>query len=157
MLLNLTQHGRGDLDPEVLQLAKDVGAWLKVNGEAVYGSRPFEVCGDASVCYTRNHGNGYATLLNWDGGPLTLTALHAGGATLGKVTQVELIGSHAAMTFLHRHQRHDHRPERTGRRKDRGSNRRPNPGDGGLVHYGRASGPAGSVRGGRSEAGQTHH
>ena len=100
MLLNLTQHGRGDLDPEVIQLAKDVGAWLKVNGEAVYGSRPFEVCGDASVCYTRNHGNVYATLLNWDGGPLTLTALHAGGATLGKVTQVELIGSDVAMTFL---------------------------------------------------------
>ena len=44
MLLNLTQHGRGDLDPQVIHIAKDVGAWLKVNGEAVYASRPFEVC-----------------------------------------------------------------------------------------------------------------
>ena len=44
MLLNLTQHGRGDLDPQVIQIAKDIGAWLKVNGEAVYASRPFEVC-----------------------------------------------------------------------------------------------------------------
>ena len=50
MLLNLTQHGRGDLDPEPIRIAKDIGAWLKVNGEAVYGSRPFETSGDSSVC-----------------------------------------------------------------------------------------------------------
>jgi alpha-L-fucosidase len=59
MLLNLTQHGRGDLDPQVIQIAKDIGAWLKVNGEAVYASRPFEVCQENSnsICYTRNNGN----------------------------------------------------------------------------------------------------
>lgn len=32
MLLNLTQHGRGKLDPEAIQIAKETGAWLKVNG-----------------------------------------------------------------------------------------------------------------------------
>jgi alpha-L-fucosidase len=100
MLLNLTQHGRGDLDPEVIQLAKDVGAWLKVHGEAVYGSRPFEVYGEESVCYTRNNGNVYAALLDWDGGPITLKALHADGATLGKVSQVELLGSNVTLTFF---------------------------------------------------------
>jgi alpha-L-fucosidase len=42
MLLNITQHGRGDLDPEAVRICKDIGAWLKVSGEAVYGSRPFE-------------------------------------------------------------------------------------------------------------------
>ncbi|MDA3876787.1 MAG: alpha-L-fucosidase, partial [Halothiobacillus sp.] len=99
MLLNLTQHGRGDLDPEVVQLAKDVGAWLKVNGEAVYSSRPFEVYGENSVCYTRNNGKVYAALLNWDGGPITLKALHADGATLGKVSKVELLGSDVALKF----------------------------------------------------------
>ena len=65
MLLNLTQHGRGDLDPEVVTTAKDIGAWLKVNGEAVYGSRPFEVYGEDKVRYTRNNGNVYATVLDW--------------------------------------------------------------------------------------------
>ena len=72
MLLNLTQHGRGDLDPQVIRICKDVGAWLKINGEAVYGSRPFEVYGENGVCYTRNQGNVYATLLDWQGGPITL-------------------------------------------------------------------------------------
>jgi len=100
MLLNLTQHGRGDLDPAVVAIAKDIGAWLKINDEAVYASRPFEVCGDATVCYTRNHGNVYAALLNWDGGPVTLNALRADGATLGKVSKVELLGSDIPLTFV---------------------------------------------------------
>ena len=100
MLLNITQHGRGDLDPEVIRLCKDIGAWLKINGEAVYGSRPFEVFGDNTVCYTRKQGNVYATLLNWNGNPITLSALHIGGATLGKVSKVELLGSDLVMKFV---------------------------------------------------------
>jgi alpha-L-fucosidase len=102
MLLNLTQHGRGDLDPQVIQIAKDIGAWLKINGEAVYASRPFEICGENSnsICYTRNNGNVYATLLNWNGGPITLKALRDGGATLGKVSKIELLGSDIALTFV---------------------------------------------------------
>jgi alpha-L-fucosidase len=102
MLLNLTQHGRGDLDPQVIQIAKDVGAWLKVNGEALYASRPFEVCQENAnaVCYTRNNGNVYAALMNWNNGPVTLKALRAGGTTLGKVSKVELLGSDIPLTFV---------------------------------------------------------
>ena len=99
MLLNITQHGRGDLDPQLIQICRDVGAWLKINGEAVYASRPFEVLGDNTVCYTRNQGRVYATLLDWQGGPITLKALHARGATLGKVSKVELLGSDLSLTF----------------------------------------------------------
>ena len=81
MLLNLTQHGRGNLDPQCIHIAKDIGAWLKVNGEAVYASRPFEVFGDEhqTVAYTRNNGNVYATLFDWNGG-----ADHAPGAAVGR-------------------------------------------------------------------------
>src|SRR5450759_3683135 len=100
MLLNITQHGRGDLDPEVVRICKDVGAWLKINGEAVYGSRPFEIYGENEVCYTRKQGNVYATLLNWNGKPITLSALQSGGATLGKVSKVELLGSDLAMKVV---------------------------------------------------------
>jgi alpha-L-fucosidase len=99
MLLNLTQHGRGDLDPEVIRICKDIGAWLKINGEAVYGSRPFEVYGDSSVCYTRNNNNVYATIFDWNDSLIILNALHSGGSTLGKVTKVELLGSNIKMKF----------------------------------------------------------
>jgi len=100
MLLNITQHGRGDLDPQVIRICKDIGAWLKINGEAIYGSRPFEVYGENSVCYTRNNGNVYATLLDWSGGPITFKALRVGGATLGKVSKVEMLGSDVPLTFV---------------------------------------------------------
>jgi alpha-L-fucosidase len=100
MLLNLTQHGRGDLDPEVIQTAKDVGAWLKVNGEAVYSSRPFEVYGEGKVRYTRNKGYVYATVLDWKDSVINLKALHAGGNTIGKVSRVELVGSNVTMNFV---------------------------------------------------------
>jgi alpha-L-fucosidase len=100
MLLNITQHGRGDLDPQVTQFCKDIGAWLKINGEAIYGSRPFEVYGENSVCYTRNYGKVYVALMDWQGGAITLKALSAGGATLGKVSKVEMIGSDEALTFV---------------------------------------------------------
>jgi alpha-L-fucosidase len=100
LLLNLTQHGRGNLDPQCTQIAKDIGAWLKANGEAVYASRPFEVSGDNTVLYTRNNGNVYATLLGWNGGAITLKALASGGATLGKVSKVELLGGTVSLSFV---------------------------------------------------------
>jgi alpha-L-fucosidase len=100
LLLNLTQHGRGDLDPEVIGICKDVGAWLKTNGEAVYGSRPFEVFGEDFARYTRRNGNVYVALLDWNGRPVTLKALRTGGATLGKVSAVELLGSEVGMSFV---------------------------------------------------------
>ena len=99
MLLNITQHGRGDLDAELIRICKDIGAWLKINGEAVYGSRPFEKYGNDTILFTRNQGNLYASILNWDGGPITLKALHTGSATLGKVLKVELLGSDIPIIF----------------------------------------------------------
>jgi hypothetical protein len=104
LLLNLTQHGRGNLDPQCTQIAQDIGAWLKTNGEAVYASRPFEVSGEFSgttqtVAYTRSDGNVYAVLFAWNGGAISLPSLKSGGATLGTVSKVEMLGSTVAMTF----------------------------------------------------------
>lgn len=70
--------------------------------EAVYSSRPFEICeeNNNAVCYTRNNGNVYAALMNWTNGPVTLKSLRAGGATLGKVSKVEMLGSGVSLTFI---------------------------------------------------------
>jgi alpha-L-fucosidase len=100
MLLNLTQRGRGDLDPELVQIAKDVGEWLKINGEAVYGSRPFEDCGDYTVSYTRNNSFVYAAIFNWSDSTKLLNALRSGGSTLGNITKVELLGSDVILNFV---------------------------------------------------------
>lgn len=100
MLLNLTQHGRGDLDPEVIVMAKDVGAWLKINGEAVFGSRPFEVYGENNICFTRNNGYIYATIFNWDDSQITIKSLLSNGSTLGKISRVDMLGSDIEINFV---------------------------------------------------------
>lgn len=100
MLLNLTQHGRGDFDPEVVQMAKNVGVWLKINGEAIYGSRPFEVYGEENIYYTRNNGHVYATVFNWKDDALVLSALRSNGNTLGEISKVEFIGSDVVLDFV---------------------------------------------------------
>jgi len=100
MLLNLTQHGDGHLDKEVIQTAKDIGMWLKVNGEAIYGSRPYEVCAGGDARYTRANGFIYVTLLRWpENNSTTLPALRMGSATIGKVSKVSLLGSTIPLTF----------------------------------------------------------
>jgi len=66
----------------------------------VYGSRPYEVFGDSTVLYTRNQANVYATLLNWNGGSITLKSLRSGGATLGNISKVELLGSDVSFSFV---------------------------------------------------------
>jgi alpha-L-fucosidase len=73
---------------------------MKINGEAIYGSRPFEVYGEDEACYTRNKGNVYATVLNWNGNSITFKALHKDGVTLGKVSKVELLGSDIDIKFV---------------------------------------------------------
>jgi alpha-L-fucosidase len=102
LLLNISHHGRGDLDPEVINICKDIGAWLKINGDAVYSSRPFEVSEEkeGQVYYTRNNGFIYATLLKWNGEPIVLKALRSGGNTLGKISKVEIIGSDVPASFV---------------------------------------------------------
>jgi len=102
LLLNISMHGRGNLDQQVIPVCRDVGAWLRTNGEAIYTSRPFEISEDdsGSVFYTRNNGKVYASLMKWQSGSILLKALHAGGATLGKVSKVEILGSDVPITFV---------------------------------------------------------
>ena len=57
LLLNITQRGRGDIESQAKVICEDIGHWLKVNGEAVYGTRPFDVWGDEHCIYSRKDGN----------------------------------------------------------------------------------------------------
>ena len=42
----------------------------------------------------------YAALMSWTNGPVTLQALHASGATLGRISKVEMLGSDVPLTFV---------------------------------------------------------
>jgi len=100
MILNVTQRGAGNLDDEAIRLCKRIGAWLKVNGEAIYASRPFEVYGEKNIRYTRGNGYIYAAVLQWPtNNTLVLSALKKRGATIGNVTDVTLLGNSGPLSF----------------------------------------------------------
>ena len=46
LLLNIGPRADGTIPTEVQQTLRDVGAWLSVNGDAIYGTRPWKTFGE---------------------------------------------------------------------------------------------------------------
>jgi alpha-L-fucosidase len=46
LLLNVPPRADGTLDDKAITLLKEIGKWLKVNGEGIYGSRPYSIFGE---------------------------------------------------------------------------------------------------------------
>jgi alpha-L-fucosidase len=49
LLLNIGPRADGTIPDEVQQVLRDVGGWLKVDGDAIYGTRPWTVYGEAEI------------------------------------------------------------------------------------------------------------
>jgi alpha-L-fucosidase len=49
LLLNVVQRPDGSLDPEVEQMLAQMAAWNAVNGEAIFGTRPWRVYGEGAI------------------------------------------------------------------------------------------------------------
>jgi alpha-L-fucosidase len=46
LLLNVELFPDGSIPPEQIEIINRVGDWLRINGEAIYGTRPWKVYGD---------------------------------------------------------------------------------------------------------------
>lgn len=46
LLINIVQTPEGDLEPDVLAIVDGIGKWTAVNGEGIYGSRPWKISGE---------------------------------------------------------------------------------------------------------------
>jgi alpha-L-fucosidase len=81
MLLNIPIRADGTLDETATKLLEDVGAWFDVNGEGIYGTRPWYLYGEGKtemphktiespmtykdIRYTTKDGYLYAFILDW--------------------------------------------------------------------------------------------
>lgn len=121
LLLNVVQRPDGSLDPEVYGLLKEIGGWLKTNGEAIYGTRPWLTYGEgptkvagghfredfpfsaADVRYTQKGKTViYATTLGVpEGKAVNLKALALLPEVKSKVKTVTLLGEKEALQFEH--------------------------------------------------------
>jgi alpha-L-fucosidase len=121
LLLSIPQRGDGSIDSEERKILSAMAAWIAVNGEAIYGSRPWTIYGEGptrvaagmqtegtaagfgagDVRFTTRGGALYAILLDWPAHRnVTIRALGAGSTHApGRVERVELLGAAGPLTF----------------------------------------------------------
>ncbi|MEC8405535.1 MAG: alpha-L-fucosidase [Verrucomicrobiota bacterium] len=111
MLLNIPIRADGTLDETATALLKDVGKWFAVNGEGIYGTRPWYMYGEGhnkighkdlvssmtakDFRYTPKGDALYAFVLDWPKGnrnPVVFPNLVAMNQRIGAITQVSLLG-----------------------------------------------------------------
>ncbi|HTQ56204.1 MAG TPA: alpha-L-fucosidase [Bryobacteraceae bacterium] len=94
LLLNIGPKADGTI-PQIMQhTLREVGEWLRVNGEGIYGSHYWEPYHDGDVHFTRKGNTLYAITPYWPEDDLRLTSL------AGKqVAQVTMLGSDEAIRF----------------------------------------------------------
>ena len=91
MLLNAPPKADGTLDAQTEQILLDIGRWMDVNGDAIYGTRPWDTYGEGSLRFTRRGPTLYVIALEWPGagGDLTVASL---GRAAGRISGVSLLG-----------------------------------------------------------------
>lgn len=55
LLLNIAPHPDGTIPAEQQRRLREIGRWLKINGEAIYGTRPWKVFGEGPTRTLQGH------------------------------------------------------------------------------------------------------
>jgi alpha-L-fucosidase len=98
VLINVPLHADGSVDPQPVECLEGIGKWMNLNGESIYGTRPWHVHGQGSERFTTNGEVLYVTTLSWpERGELAVKALGR-GEWGGNIRQVTLLG-HGPVPF----------------------------------------------------------
>ena len=118
-MVGIGPDGNGKFHPKAIENLQEAGAWLKVNGEAIYGSRPWLVFGEGPVRakggsfnekfdftakdirFTTQGRTLYAIALGWPAGnQMVIHSLaQTDDATQNQIKRVELLGHKGKLKF----------------------------------------------------------
>jgi alpha-L-fucosidase len=121
LLINVVQRPDGSLDPEAEQTLAQMADWIAINGEAIYGTRPWLMHGEGPVrakgghfkedfSYTakdirftaRGDDTLYAFVMGWPAeSQITIRSLAKLPGVTGAVNGVSLLGSSARLQWTH--------------------------------------------------------
>ena len=121
LLLNVVQYPDGSLPPECQQFVTEMAGWMKVNGDAIYGTRPWKIYGEgptkaasghfkedtayspADIRFTTKGRKLYAITLGVPSGEVRIGSLGKKSAHESRpVKSVTLLGSTAALKWTQR-------------------------------------------------------
>ena len=99
LLLIVNLDGKGALPDVQVKRLKDIGRWLKVNGEGIYYTRSYTTPKEDNVRYTRSKDKGtvYAISLGWPGKELQLKSVEP-----SKGSKVYMLGYEKPLKWSHK-------------------------------------------------------
>ena len=100
LLLNIGPKPDGTIPDIMRDRLRAVGQWLDVNGEAIYGTRPWKTYKEGSVRFTAKEHAVYAICLEWPDDTLTLRHVGSGSQGGGRpIARVSLLGGEGTLDW----------------------------------------------------------
>lgn len=126
-ILNVPGRPDGTIDSKEVAILDRITAWMEVNGEAIYATRPWKIfaegpdnvkagsfqgasvnrLGEKDIRFTRNKANTilYAIVLGWPSEPIDVQSLGTSATTNpGKIARVQLLGTDAKLNWIQQSQ-----------------------------------------------------
>jgi len=98
-LLNVAPGPNGDFDQIAYDRLKEIGAWMKVNGDAIYGTKPISPYQSGNVVFTAKEENIYVIYLVNEGEKFLPETIALKGLSVPKGSKISIFGASKTLRY----------------------------------------------------------